>query len=141
MALLQTVLTSILLAPGGGWVHAQPFPVAEGDLPKLKLNHYFTPDKKNHTADFEWTFTKTDFTIKKGTGPIPAHLIEKLLPEGVTGDTITGKWKLKDGKLELTEIRVGEKAGKKDVSLPIFKTAPTVVRICDPDQFVFGVAP
>ncbi|AMV25785.1 hypothetical protein VT84_15415 [Gemmata sp. SH-PL17] len=123
-----------------GHAHAQPSAVAAADIPGMKLNHYFTPDKKNHEPDFTWTFTKSEFVIKKGAGPIPKHLIEKLLPEGVTGDEITGSWKLKDGKLELTDIKVGDKAGKKDVSLPVFKTAPTVVRVCDPDQFVFGVS-
>ena len=118
---------------------AQEFTVAEADLPKLKLRHYFTNAKGSHEPDFEWTFTKTSFTIKKGTGPIPLHLTKMLLPEGVMADEITGNWTLKEGKLNLAKIQAGDKAGKKEVSLPIFKTAPIVVRICDPEQVVFEV--
>ncbi len=116
------------------------FAVTEADIPRLKLNHYFTPDKKSHDADFEWTFTKTSFTIKKGTGPIPAHVVSKLLPEGATADEITGDWTLKEGQLHLSKIRAGGKDGKKQVALPVFKTAPSVVRLGDPDQLVFEVA-
>lgn len=123
-----------------GWAAAQGrFSVTESDLPEMKLNHYFTPDKKSHARDFEWTFTKTGFTIKKGTGPIPRHLLDQLLPPGSDADEVTGGWTLKGGKLELTGVKAGGKDGRKGVSLPIFKTAPTVVRICDPEQYVFGV--
>jgi hypothetical protein len=34
--------------------------------------------------------------------------------------------------------KAGERAGRKNVSLVIYRTAPTVIRIGDP-QFVFGV--
>jgi hypothetical protein len=116
------------------------FVVTQDDIPKLKLNHYFTPDKKSHDADFEWTFTKTGFTIKKGKGPIPTHIANKLLPEGTVADQITGDWALKEGQLRLSKIRAGGKDGKKQVDLSIFKTAPSVVRLCDPDQLVFEMA-
>ncbi|MBP3957119.1 hypothetical protein J8F10_17785 [Gemmata sp. G18] len=134
----RVLIVGVALAVLAGRSHAQPSAVAAADVTGMKLNHYYTPDKKNHEPDFTWTFTKTEFTIKKGAGPIPKHLIEKLLSEGAAADEITGSWKLNDGKLELTDIRAGDKAGKKDVGLRIFKTAPTVVRVCDPDQFVFG---
>jgi hypothetical protein len=88
---------------------------------------------------FEWTFTKTSFTIKKGKGAIPAHLIKKLLPEDVMTEEITGDWALKDGELKLTHIKAGDKETKKDVNLRIFSTAVGLVRICDPEQFVFWV--
>ena len=138
LLIASTMLVAMLLVFTGRAV-AQEFTVAEADLPKLKLNHYFPNAKEFHDPDFEWTFTKTSFTIKKGTGPIPPYLIKMLLPEGGTADEITGTWTLKEGKLNLIKIQAGDKAGKKDVSLPIFKTAPTVVRICNPQQVVFEV--
>jgi hypothetical protein len=115
--------------------------VTDADVVALKLNHYFGADKKGRDRDFEWTFTKTEFVVKKGKGAIPADLMERLLPAGAAADEIRGKWKLegKDGKkLVLTEIKAGDTAGKKDVSLVIYRTAPTVVRIGNP-QYVFGV--
>ena len=116
-------------------------PVSDANVVDLKFNHYFTPDKKSHDADFEWTFTKTEFVLKKAKGAIPADLLEQLLPKNTTADEIRGKWKLqdKDGqRLVLTDIKAGDKAGNKDVSLTIYKTAPIVVRIGEP-QYVFGV--
>jgi len=116
------------------------FTVTEGDIPRLKLNHYFTADKRPHDADFSWTFTKTSFTIKKEKGPIPSHIVGMLLPAGITADEITGNWTLQGRRLNLTKIRAGNSEGKKDVSLPIFKTAAVIVRICDPEQCVFQIA-
>lgn len=116
-------------------------PVSEANVVDLTLNHYFTPDKKSHTPDFEWTFTKTEFVLKKGKGAIPTDLVEKLLPKGATADEIRGQWKVvdKEGqRLVLTEIKAGDKAGNQNVSLSIYKTAPTVVRIGEP-QYVFGI--
>ena len=116
-------------------------PVSEANVVVLTLNHYFTPDKKSHVPDFEWSFTKTEFVLKKGMGAIPTDLLEKLLPKGATADKIRGKWKLadKDGQqLVLTEIKAGDKPGNQAVSLVIYKTAPTVVRIGEP-QYVFGI--
>jgi hypothetical protein len=115
------------------------FQVAEEDIPKLKLNHYFTADKKSHDADFEWTFTKTGFTVKKGKGAIPAHVLDTLLPDGATADEVTGSWKFEDGNLELSDIKAGKQVGKKGVKLGVFKTAPTVVRVNCPHQAVFSV--
>jgi hypothetical protein len=134
------LLVSACLLSVAGAAHGQGnFMVVEADLPRLKLNHYFTPDKRTHNADFNWTFTKTEFSIKKGTEAIPKHLGDTVLPAGTTAKEITGKWELKDGKLKLTEIMADGKATEMDASLPIFKTAPTVVRICDPNQVVFGI--
>lgn len=59
----------------------------------------------------------------------------------MAADEIRGLWKLEGGegqRLVLTEIKAGDKIGKDNVSLRIYKTAPTVVRIGEP-QFVFGV--
>lgn len=114
-------------------------PVTADEVVKLKLNHYFTADKKGHDPDFEWTFTKTEFVVKKGTGPIPAELLGRLLPDGKTADEVRGTWALDGkGRLALTDIKAGDTAGKKDVSLPIYKTAPTVVRIGE-TQYVFAL--
>src|SRR5262245_9411662 len=113
--------------------------VTDADVVALKLNHYFSADNKSHTPDFEWSFTKTEFVVKKGKGPIPADLLQKLLPANTTADEIRGTWKLgaKDGqRLVLTDIKADDKAGKKDASFPIYRTAPTVVRIGEP-QYVF----
>jgi len=132
---------AILMLAGSASGQGDYAPVTAADVPKLKLNHYHTADQKGgRLADFEWTFTKTEFTVRKGKGPIPAHLTDMLLPAGTTGDAITGKWKLTPGsELELSEIKCGDKAGKPGVKLRAFKTAPTVVRISDPTQFVFGI--
>lgn len=117
-------------------------PLTDANIVSLNFNHYFTPDRKAHDADFEWTFTKTEFVLKHGKGAIPADLLERLMPAGTTADEIRGQWKLGDAKegqrLVLTEIKAGEKAGNKGVSLIIYKTAPTVVRIGQP-QYVFGI--
>jgi hypothetical protein len=115
------------------------FKVTEEDIPKLKLNHYFTADKKAHDADFEWTFTATTFTVKKGAGAIPAHVLDTLLPDGATADEVTGGWKLVDGALVLSDVTAGKREGRKGVKLAVFKTAPTVVRVSCPHQAVFAL--
>lgn len=115
------------------------FKVTEEDIPKLKFNHYFTADKKYHAPDFEWTFTKTGFTVKTGKGAIPAHVLDTLLPDGATADEVTGNWKFVDGELVLSDIKAGKVDGRKEAKLGIFKTAPTVVRVNCPHQAVFAV--
>ena len=117
------------------------FTVAEADLVAMKLNHYYPlPEKKFHEVDFEWSFQKDTFSVKKGKAAIPADLLGKLLPKGETADEIVGKWTLKDGMLELSDIKAGKTEGRKDVSLAVYKTAPTVVRIGRNDgQYVFGI--
>jgi hypothetical protein len=107
-------------------------PVTEGDVVNLRR-----PD-----SDFEWTFTKTEFVLKKSKGAIPADLTDKLLPGGTTADEIRGKWQLirQDGqRLVLTEIKAGDKPGNKEVSLKIYRTAPYIIRIGEPEQYVFSV--
>jgi hypothetical protein len=139
---LSLVVSSLLFVALGS-VRAQGnySPVNETNIVNLTFNHYFTPDKKSHAADFEWTFTEKEFVLKKGTGAIPMDLLEKMLPKGSKADEIRGKWKLvnKDGQqLVLTEIKAGDTSGNKDVCLIIYKTAPTVVRI-GKVQYVFGI--
>jgi hypothetical protein len=137
LALTLLALTQSAFAqpqPGKGYP-----PVTADDVPRLKFNHYFTPDKKHHDVDFEWTFTKDGFTVKKGKGPIAADVVAKLLPDGAAApDEITGKWKLADGKIVFTDIKAGGKPGRETASYGIYKTAPTVVRIGEP-QYVFAV--
>jgi hypothetical protein len=146
-AALSCALTAGLLAwgltfPGTGFAWAQPYPlVSEANVVNLKLNHYFTLDKRPHAPDFEWAFTKTTFVLKKGTGAIPPSLTEQLLGKGATADEIRGTWKLAGSggqQLVLTDITAGEKIGKAEVALTISKTAPSVVRIGDP-QYVFAI--
>ena len=114
------------------------FDVKDEHIAGMTLNHYFTADNKYHAADFSWVFTKDGFTVKKGKDAIPAHMTDQLLGAGVTADEITGTWKLAGGKLELTAIKAGDKAGKEKVSLTVFRTAPTVVRVNAPSQHVFA---
>ncbi|MEY2613501.1 MAG: hypothetical protein RL069_2313 [Planctomycetota bacterium] len=139
LAVVISSLQFVALTPVGA--QGQYSPVSEANIVDLTLNHYFTPDKKSHTPDFEWTFTKREFVLKKGKGAIPADLVEKLLPKGATADEIRGQWKLADKegqRLVLTEIKAGDKGRNKEVSLSIYKTAPGVVRIGEP-QYVFGI--
>lgn len=120
-------------------------PVTEKEVQALKFNHYFTADKKYHPADFQWSFTETEFLVKKGNGPISTELLETMLPAGTTAEEVRGKWKLEanpksSGRtLVLTDIRAGDKAGKEEVRLAIYKTGGIVVRINAPQQHVFGI--
>jgi hypothetical protein len=115
-------------------------PVTEAEVVNLRLDHYFTPDRQAHEPDFEWTFTETDFVLKRATGPIPADLLAQLPPAHPTADEIRGKWRLaKDGQqLILMGITAGEKGGKAAVTLLIYKTASSIVRIGEP-QYVFSI--
>jgi hypothetical protein len=139
-----------LLLAGGGRANAQGQyrEVTAEDVLASQLNHYFSADKKSHQPDFTWSFTKDEFILKAGAGAIPADLVKRLLPAGVKADEIRGKWKLisQDGRhLVLTDILAtdssgGEVLGNKEAKLIIYRTAPTVVRIGDP-QYVFGIGP
>lgn len=114
--------------------------VTAEDVVALKLNHYFTSDKKSREADFLWAFTRDDFVIKKGKGAIPVELSAKLLQKGEATDEIKGKWRVKQGKLILSAIPQREGSPKQEVALNIYRTAPTVIRIGEP-QYVFEVTP
>jgi hypothetical protein len=127
----------LLVALAAGLSAQGNFDVKDEHIAGMKLNHYFTADNKHRTPEFAWEFVKDGFTVKKGKNAIPTHITDQLLGAGVTADEITGKWKLADGKLELTGIKAGDKAGKEKVSLTVFRTAPTVVRVNAPSQHVF----
>jgi len=140
--------TAILLCVAHNPVLAQGdySPVDEEDVLAMRLNHYFTPEKQGREADFEWRFFKDGFVIRSAKGSIPTDLRDKLITKGATAEEIQGKWQVtaKEGRqLVLSEIRVGkkpaDKSGKK-VSFNIYRTAPTVVRVGQP-QYVFGIGP
>lgn len=107
---------------------------------RLQLERYDTANKKGQQADFEWQFLKDEFVVKKGKGAIPADLISKLLSNMTTADEIRGKWAIGNGgqNLILTEIKTGETAGNKKVTLTIEQTGIGVIRIGDP-EYVFGL--
>lgn len=117
------------------------YPAVTADtVARLRLERYDTPDKKAHPADFRWTFSKDEFVVKKGAGPIPPHLLKLLLPDGATADEVCGRWKLENGgrDLVLTGIKAGNADGNKTVALPIEQTGTGVVRVGAP-EYVFGV--
>lgn len=129
------VLTAAYAAAQGDYT-----PLTDDEVTGLRFNHYFTADKRHHAADFLWKFTKGEFVIQKGKGAVPAELCKKL---SVPGDAvqISGKWRLageSGQELVLSEIAVGGKVKMHSVRLPIYKTAPTVVRIGEP-QYVFAL--
>jgi hypothetical protein len=84
-ALVALVPASPLAAQG------EYSPITADEVVKMKFIHYY-PDKKFREADFEWSFTKTEFVVKKGKGPIPADLLGQLLPDGKAADEVRGKW-------------------------------------------------
>jgi hypothetical protein len=128
-----------------GWIFGSATrPAAQGEfdvraehIAGMKLDHYYSEDRKHRSADFAWEFTKDGFTLKKGKGPIPDHLLGLLLPAGTAADEVTGKWTFVDGKLELTDIRADGKAGKEKVTVVVFRTAAKLVRMRAPTQHVF----
>jgi hypothetical protein len=139
--LVGSVFAVLILGQAACFAQGEYTKVTEDDVVALRLNHYFTADKKAHWPDFEWTFSDGEFVIKDGDGKIPDYLTKKLLPPGKTASEIRGKWKLedKDGRhLVLSSIKADGKAQKQEASLIIYRTAPTVVRIGDV-QHVFEV--
>jgi hypothetical protein len=125
----------MLMSPQGEYSE-----VTDAEVISMKLNHYFTADKKSHKPDFVWKFTKEGFVLKDGDGKIPAYLAEKLLPDGLKANEIKGKWKLDKGNLVLSSITAGGQDILKDAKVTIYKTAPTVIRIGEV-QHVFAIAP
>ena len=122
--------------------------VTPEDVLAMKLFHYFTPDESVHEPDFKWCFKKKTFVLTADTGGLPADLQERLLPEGATAREIRGRWRLDDKngrRLILTDITAKENedeetefAGRKRVRLPIYRTAPSVIRVGHL-QYVFSI--
>ncbi len=139
---LRLVVLSGLLALPGMLVAQGPYKaVTAEDVVKLEFAYYYTPDKAYREVDFEWTFTETGFVLKAGKGSIPADLRNRLLPPDTDAEEIRGHWKIDDRegtRLVLTNIKAGDQPGNQDVALPIYRTAPTIVRIGLP-QYVFRV--
>lgn len=115
--------------------------VTEDDVAALQFNHYFTPDKQHRTPDFRWTFDDGRFTIEADEGEIPADLTSRLLPEGLSAKRITGDWRLKSTKhgrrIVFRSIEADGAAVETRASMPIYRSAPTIVRIGE-TQYVFG---
>jgi hypothetical protein len=142
-AALAVVVAAGLLLAARGPLYAQGSyaPVDEEAVLAMRLNHYFTPEKKSREADFEWRFFKDGFVIKSGRGPIPADLRDKLIEKGAAAEEISGKWRIERDphQLTLTDIQVGKKQPRKSkVNFRIYRTAPSVIRVGEP-QYVFGV--
>jgi len=83
--------------------------------------------------------------VRAGDCGIPVDLMKRLLPAGAKAVEIRGKWKLASGQIVFTDVLAsdvsgGEVLGNKEAIYHICRTAPTVVRIGEP-QYVFGVGP
>ena len=139
------VATCLLASSSAMLGQGQYSEVTAKDVVALQLNHYFTADKKGHQPEFTWTFTKYEFAIRAGEGGIPADLMKRLLPPGAKAIEIRGKWSLASNPGQITfsdilgtDASGGEVLGNKETKYHIYRTAPTVVRIGEP-QYVFGV--
>ena len=124
--------------PGTGYS-----PVVAADLERCVLNHYFTPTRNGVAADFEWKFSADGFTMAKGVVPVPKHLVDLIVGEGKSAAKIEGKWKLGASReLVLFDFSVdGSKQDLPEKTLPIYRTAPTVVRIGEPQHVFACMAP
>ena len=112
--------------------------VTRDDVLAMKLNHYFTPDKRGRQTDFEWRFSADGFVIRKTKGAIPDDLAQKFLGEAPAADEIQGKWRVDNGRIVFTDIKAGDQKGRDEVKLRVYRTAPTVIRLGEP-QYVFEV--
>jgi hypothetical protein len=145
---VRIVVASVLIAPcNSAFAQGNYSEVTAEDVVALQLNHYFTPDKKGHQPDFDWSFTKDEFVVKSAAGAIPADLVQRLMPAETKATEIRGQWKLaREGgvQLVLTKIVGTDQAGEevlglKEAKFRIYRTAPTVIRIGEP-QYVFGLS-
>jgi hypothetical protein len=91
----------------------------------------------NPTGSFTWSFTDASFAME---GRMPKDVLDFMLGPGNVAESITGKWKLGDGKLSLTELAVDGKAVPKQPVVPVFRTGPIRVQFGE-SQYVFGWAP
>ncbi|MBX7104703.1 MAG: hypothetical protein K1X57_11520 [Gemmataceae bacterium] len=138
---LTLCVMSVIACPASGQIRdgGKDPTVTADQVVRLRLDHYDAGDRKSHAADFEWTFSKEEFVIKKGKGAIPADLLKKLL-HTEAADEIRGKWALDKGgqTLVFTQIKAGQTAGKKEVRMAIVHTGVGVFRLGDP-EYVFGL--
>ena len=126
----------MLLAAGGGASAQGTYkPVTDADVVAMRMMHHFDADGNAKDPAFEWSFTKDGkFVVKQGTESIPAHLLKTLLKappadKAAEVEEITGKWKVKDGQLVLTDIKAGDAEGVKKAEFHIYRSAPTVIRV------------
>jgi len=115
--------------------------ITADDVQAMKFQHYYYTDKnKYQEGNFKISFEKDGFKIEKDKDPISDDLFTRLLPEGEKAVRIEGKWKLDSERqaIVLTDILYnGKKKGRKEVSLHVFRTAPTVIRMTE-RQYVFA---
>lgn len=135
----------------GGALAAGPAPgfdyaaVTETDVPRMKFAHFFDEQKQFHDAAFAWTFDADGtFRIAAGKKAIAGELCRRLLGEAVEVQEITGRWRLVPGNNGGVLIRFlevvadGKERQTEDATYRIYRTAPTVVRIGEP-QYVFSL--
>ena len=142
LALPATLIALLSLVASTAWaVQGQYSPVTEADLPKLSLNHYFTPEGKAAEQKFVWTFAADGtFEAKEGDGGLPLDLRKRLTGSEAAAKKLTGEWKLEAGQIVFSEVEADGKpvTPATSASYRIYRTAPTVIRIGEP-QYVFGV--
>lgn len=119
--------------------------VTAEDMLALQFNHYFSVDRKGHEADFEWSFTQKGFAMKEAKGPIADYLTKTLALDAEKVKRVEGKWKLvtksNGGQaIVFTDIKADGKPVANEVEMSIYRTAPTVIRIGEP-QHVFARMP
>lgn len=111
--------------------------VTAEDMPKFKLNHYFNKENKSTLLDFDWTFDKDGTFKMEAKEALPVHLRELLLSKDSKAKALTGKWAIANGEITFTEIKAGDEKGVEKAKMHVYRTAPTVIRIGEP-QYVFG---
>lgn len=129
--------------PTGEFQPGRYSPVAKADLPAMKFAYYFDVNDKHHEADFTWTFTTDKFKIASKKGPVAAEILKKIKATAKAPKTIEGKWFLETSPqggttLSLTDMRVDDMPFSGKATYNIYRTAPTVIRIGEP-QYVFGL--
>jgi hypothetical protein len=134
-AFVLGLLAGLLTLPQGVSSQGTYRAVSADDVAALRFFQYFAK-LKSGSADFEWSFAASKFTIKEGKGRIPDELLETLLG-AAPAKTIEGKWKLSGRSILLSEIKGDGKPGRPRASFPIYRTAPRVIRIGHRPQFVF----
>lgn len=118
-------------------------PITKEEIPRLELAYYYTPDKDYRKPDFAWKFREGKFALAAEESQVPEELMQRLLGKNVTPGKVRGRWELIDDngmKLVLFSIVADGHKIKRKVILPIYRTAPTVIRIGNP-QLVFTVRP
>jgi hypothetical protein len=117
--------------------------VTQADLPLLSLNHYFDANGKSPGTKFVWTFAADGtFDVQPGEAGIPLDLRQRLAGDVAEAKQISGKWKLEGRMIRFSEVKIDGKPAtpEEQASYSIYRTAPTVIRIGEP-QYVFELLP